>query len=348
MPIVFDGPVSPDAVTSFVREVPATTGFILSELLPDRTFEDIEVDFEELTATNRVARFRNYDGRVHVSQRDSMRTGKVKLPPVSSSLNMGEYERLLLEFQRIGGTRTEALERAVYNDAERLTREIRNRMELARGDVLTDFKMAMLTGGNEPAGLEADYGAPSGHLVAPGNLWSNTTTGTPMTDLVAWCDKWKADNGGASAGALWTSNRVLRLMQRNKEIIDAVFGATQGRTRVTVTELNNLLESDGLPPVRTYDAQVDVDGVTTQIIPDDRLLITPANPGELGYTAWGISATALELVRSNDSELAFEDAPGIVGMVVKDGPPFREFTYVDAVGMPVLSNPRGLMVADVL
>ncbi|GAA3877870.1 hypothetical protein GCM10022243_48220 [Saccharothrix violaceirubra] len=348
MAIVFDGPVSPDAVTSFIRLVPATTGFILNELLPDKEFQDIEVDFEELVLTNRVARFRSYDGRVHVSQRDGMRSGKVRLPPVSSSLNMGEYERLLLEFERIGGTRTDALKQAIYNDALRLVREVRNRMELARGDVLTDFKLSMLAGGNEPAGLEADYGAPAGHLVAPSTLWSNTTTATPLSDLVAWCDRWKTDNGGAGAGALWTSNRVLRLAQRNKEIIDAVYGATQGRTRVTVEELNNLLESEGIPTIRTYDASVDVDGVTTPIIPDDRLLIAPANGEELGFTAWGISATALELVRSNEAEMNFAIAPGVVGLVVKEGPPFREFTYVDAVGMPVISNPRALIVADVL
>jgi hypothetical protein len=350
MAIVFDGPVPPDAVTSFTRDVPVTDGFILDQLLPNRYFEDIEIDLEELTRTNRVARFRTYDGRLHVSQRDTIRTGKVRLPPLSSSLNMGEYERMQIQMARTGGTRMAALERAIYNDAERLTREVLNRMELARGDVLTDFELTMLTGtsGDEPAGLKADYGAPEGHIVAPSILWSNTTTATVLTDLIAWCDQWKTSNGGAMAGALWTSNRVMRLMTRNKEIIDAVFGATQGRTMVSITELNNLLESNGVPAVNTYDAAVDVDGTTTPIIADDRLMIVPSTPGALGYTAWGISATALELVNSNLSEMSFEDAPGIVGMIVKEGPPFREFTFVDAVGMPVISNPRALMVADVL
>jgi hypothetical protein len=36
-----------------------------------------------------------------------------------------------------------------------------------------------------------------------------------------------------------------------------------------------------------------------------------------------------------------------VGVVVKEGPPFRQFTFVDAVAMPVLNNPKLLMVADV-
>lgn len=347
MTLVFDGPVAPDAITTFVRTVPTTTGFVLNEILPDRYFDDNEIDFEELTKTNRVARFRTYDGRLHVSTRDTASTSKVKLPPLSTSLSKGEYERLQLEFARTGGTNTNALIRAIYNDAVNLTGEVLNRMELARGDVLTDFKFTMMADAGEPGGLEADYGAPAGHLVAPSVAWTDTTNATVLTDLVAWHDVY-VNHNGSGAGAIWTSNRVSRLMQRNKEIIDAVHGATAGRTRVTIGELNTLLESEGLPGVRTYDAKVDVDGITTPIIPDDRLLFTPSDPGSLGYTAWGISATALELVNSNLAELSFEEATGIVGVVIKEGPPFREFTFVDAVGMPVIANPRALMVADVL
>lgn len=344
MAIVFDGPVDPDAITTFVREVPVSDAFVLEQILPNRYFQDDSVDFAEITKTNRVARFRTWDGRLHVSQRDSFSTKKVKLPPVSSSLNMGEYERLQLEFARTGGTRTGALAAAVYNDATNLTGEVLNRMELARGDALTDFQFTMMGAAGEPGGLSADFGAPAGHLVAPSTPWSTVASATVLADLVAWTDVWIADNGGAKPDALWTSNRVARLMQRNTEIINAVHGAAAGRTRVTRAELNDLLASEDIPPIQTYDAKVDVDGTSTPIVPDDRLLITG---GEIGFTAWGITATALELVNSNESELSFEEAPGVVGMIIKEGPPFRQFTFVDACGMPVISNPRALMVADV-
>ena len=78
------------------------------------------------------------------------------------------------------------------------------------------------------------------------------------------------------------------------------------------------------------------------------MLITPASLSDLGYTAYGVSATALELVQSAKADFSFEDASGIVGVVVKDGPPFRQTTFVDAVAMPILSNAKRLMVADVL
>jgi len=96
-----------------------------------------------------------------------------------------------------------------------------------------------------------------------------------------------------------------------------------------------------------YDTQVDVDGVSTRVVADDRVLLLPPNIEDLGYTAYGVSATALELVDSNESDLSFEEAPGIVGVVEKDGPPYRQYTYVDAVGMPILANAKLLLVADV-
>jgi hypothetical protein len=55
----------------------------------------------------------------------------------------------------------------------------------------------------------------------------------------------------------------------------------------------------------------------------------------------------LELVNSNEADLSFEEAPGIVGVVEKTGPPYRQFTYVDAVAMPILADARKLFVADV-
>jgi hypothetical protein len=347
MAIIFDAPVTPDDITVFAREVPQSDAFQLNQILPDRYFQDNEVDFAELTKTNRTARFRSFDGRLHVSERDSGTTKKVPLPPLSSSLSKGEYERLQLEFARTSGTNTRALVSAIYNDAEQLTREVQNRMELARGDALTDFKFTMMGANGEPSGLEANYGAPSGHIVAPSTAWTTTASATVLTDLVTWGDVWLAAGNAAGSGVIWTSNRVARLMQRNAEVIAAVHGSTTGKTRVTRQELNDLLDSEGLPQIRTYDASVDVDGTTTRIVADDRLMFVPANPGDLGFTAWGISATALELVNSNQSDLDFEDAPGIVGVVEKAGPPYREFTFVDAVGMPVISNPRALLVADV-
>ena len=347
MAIFFDAAVEPDDLTTFTREVPVPRELTLLSEFPRRDLETNTVDFAEIVRTNRTAKYRAYDGRIHVSERDLGSEKRVKMIPLSSSLNMGEYERLQLEFARLGGTNQQALARAIYNEGEQLTREVQNRLELAWGDLLSDGKLTIAENGY---GGETDYGlAALGNLVTPTVQWTaaNLATMTPLTDLQAWSDAYRLSNGTAP-GRAKTSLARLRVLQRSKEVIDAVYGATQGRTRVSVQELNDLLRDEGLPVFdEAYDASFDVDGVTTRTIADDKVSLMPTDLSDLGYTAWGVTATALELVNSDRSDLSFEDAPGIVGVVEKVGPPYREFTYVDAVAMPILANARRLMVADV-
>ncbi|OZF47564.1 major capsid protein [Rhodococcus sp. 14-2470-1a] len=346
MPQFLDAPVPPDALTTFVREVPKPRNNRISELFTQRTLDTNTVDFAEIVKTNRTAKYRSFDGRIHVSSRDTGSEKRVPLAPLSSSSPaIGEYERLQMEFARTQGTNKAALERAVYNDGENLTNEVYNRIELAWGDVLTDGKLTINENGYQD---EADYGVPANHFVAPAAApFSNITTSTPLTDFVNWCDTYNATNGFLP-GSMLTTLQVLRYLQRNKEIIDAVFGATQGRTHVNRAELNNLFTSEGLPSVLDpYDNILDVDGVATRVLPNDRIILLPPNLEDLGFTAYGTTATALRMADSGEIDRAEVDPAGIVAKVTKvDGPPVREFTWVDACGQPILSNARRLMVVD--
>ena len=345
MVIYFDAPVSPDALTAFIREVPLPAGDTLTPLF-DTEFSDTNtIDWSEVISTNRTARFRSFDGRIHVSDRDALTDKRVNMLPLSDSLNMGEYERLQVEFARTGGTRTGALTNAVYNDGQRLTNNVRNRMRQAVGDVVTDGKLTINENGL--VGFEADFGVPGGHLITAGTLWTNTAAAA-LDLLISSVDTYVAANGYAP-GAILTSNRVRRSMQVNTQLINAAVGSAAGRSRIDREEIAGVLDSEGLPStIITCDDVVDVDGVTTRVIPDDRLVFLPPDPRDLLAIRYGLTATALELVGSNLAELAFEDAPGIVGVVEKVGPPYRQFTFVDAVGMPYLKDARRLMVLDVL
>lgn len=346
MAIVFDAQVGPDALTAYVRNVPAEDNLALLNAFPTRTNESNTINFSEIVKRNRTAKYRAFDGSISVSDRDTGTASSVGMIPLSDSRNMGEYERLKLEFARTGGTNTSILANAIYNDATDLTRNVQRRLELAWGDVLTDGVLTINENGL--VGFEADFGVPADQKVTPaGGLWSNTATAKALTDLITWHDVYVAANG-APAGAIRTSQTVIRLVQKNKEIIDAVHGASTGKTRVTLTELNDLMASEGLPSFAApYDLQLDVDGSFTRAIPANRLLFTPADLSDLGHTEWGVTATALELINSKEADLTFEEAAGIVGVVEKIGPPYREFTYVDAVAMPVLDRAEALMIATV-
>lgn len=220
--ILFENvPVVPDALTTFVRRVPTPASNALSLAFPTVYRDSNTIDFAEIVQRNRTAKYRSFDGNIHVSERDVGSSKRVPLAPLSSSIGVGEYERLQLEFARTGGTYTQALASAVYNDGENLTREVLNRVELAWGDVLADGKLTIDENGLQS---EADYGMPENHDVAPaGALWTNTETATPLTDLLAWSDIANATDG-SRPGNMLMGLRLQRLLQRNKEVIDAVYG----------------------------------------------------------------------------------------------------------------------------
>lgn len=342
MAILFDGPVSPVALTTFVQRVPSPSQFVLNQILPDRYLTRNVVDLAEVTRTNRTARFRAWDARLHVSERDISTLKQVKLPPLSTSFNMGEYERLQLAFAETGGTNQGALALAVYDDAEHGTGEVLARMEQARGDVLTDGKFTLA--GEGGLTLEADFGVPAAHLVAPAIPWSTVATATIVANLRTWVDVFIATNGFPPEGMV-ISNKILGFMLQNAEIRSLAASLLGAPSLVGRSVLNGALNEHNLPPITfVYDTKVDVDGVTTAVIPDDRVIL---HGQDVGYTAWGITATALELVNSAVADLAFQNAPGIVGVIEKIGPPYRQFTYIDACGMPVIENPKRLLIADV-
>ncbi|MEV6432578.1 major capsid protein [Nocardia sp. NPDC051463] len=343
MGLFLDGPVPLDATATFTQNIPTPSNLAFSNLFPRRDFDTDTVDFATITKTNRAAKFRNWDGAVWVSARDTGSEKRVKMLPLSAQLSMGEYERRQIEFANIGGTIQSKLVGAVYNDLENLTTQVLNRLELAWGGVLSDGVCTILENGVDQ---EVDYGIPANQIVAPGTLWSDTAASTPLTDLIAWSDVYEATNG-VIEGRFATSRTVLRLLQRNTQIINAVHGAAAGRTRVTLAELNDLLGSEGLPAFgEVYNSNFDVDGTSTRVLPENKLLFLPENMGDLGFTAWGTPTTAMELQSRN---VQLETASGVIGVIVReDGIPFRKFTYVDAVALPVIADPRKILVSTVI
>lgn len=345
MAIYYEAPVPPDDLTVFTRNVPLIQNLVLNQILPDRTINDNRVDIGLLTKTGRTARFRVFDGPIHVARRDVYQAQSIALPPLSDSLAMGEYERLQIQFARTGGTNQGALINAIYDDAAILTNNVRRRMELARGDVLVDGKFTLA--GEGGLYMEADYAVPGGNFKTASPLWSDAANSDPITDLNNWCQSYLDLNGFLPGGMILSRTVINNLLGNAK--LRTGYGSILGvANMLTRQQIESAFESYTLPPIKlVYDSSVDVDGTSTRVLPNNKVIFVPPEGQPLGYTAWGVSATALELTNSSESDLSFEDAPGIVGVVEKQGPPYRQYTFVDAVGMPVIENPNFLMVATV-
>jgi hypothetical protein len=347
--MIIDEYVQPTTLTGFVREVPYPAQLILNAYLPDKFVGDIEAAMDQLTRTNRAAKFRAWDSETPTSQRDSFQRSRVKLPPLGVKLPIGEYERLMLERVRTGGDNRDAYVEAIYNDAEQLTREVYNRMEIARGDVLVDGKFTLA--GEMDLYIEADFGLPGTHLVSAATAWSDTTNSTPLTNIKTWTDLYMDDSSGQMPGLMLTSRKVVNNLLLNQQIRNLFYrgdAVTGGPSLLTPQQLNTVLNAYGYPPIATYDTKINIDGTDTRVIPDDKVLFLPQDPTSLGYTAWGVTAESLELAAGQNPGLAFNELAGLVGVVLKEGDPLRVWTKVGAVGMPILTNPKMLVVADVM
>ncbi len=347
MPII-DEYIEPAVLTGFVREVPQPYQLVLNRYLPDRQINDIEATMEEVVRTNRAAKFRAWDSEVFIGQRDQFERRKVALPPIGIKTPLGEFERVMLERVRTGGDNRDALVESIYDDAANNARAVYNRMELARGDVLTDGKFTLVN--EHGLTIEADFGIPGNHLVTPSTAWSDTANATPLTNLKTWTDLY-VDDVGEMPGVMLTSRQVVNNLLLNQEIRDLFYrgdAVAGGPNLLTPAQLNTVLTAYGYPPIATYDTKIDVDGVSTRVIPQDRVIFLPQDPSSLGFTAWGITAESLELAGGQNPGLLFSELPGLVGVVMKEGDPLRVWTRVGAVGMPIITDPKRLLVADVL
>lgn len=337
--------VEPAVLTAFVRELPAPAQYTLNTWLPDRNIGDIEAAFTTAFRRNRAAMFRAYDAETPIGQRDDFSRQRVALPPIGQKTLVGEEERLRLEMLRSGGDNTNALIQALYNDAQINTNAVLARMELARGQVLTTGKFT-LTGENGFQGVEADFGVAVSHLPTAPVEWDDHATSDPLEQMRDWADLYTDDAGEPPAFAL-TSRQAIGHMLRNANILSQF--TNNGGTApsvITRAQLAALLDANDLPQLVEYNTQVyTYAGVSTRVIPVNKMIFLPANPASLGNTFWGITAEALELVGMNNPQLTFAQAPGLVGTVTRSGDPVRTWTHVAAIGMPVLAAPERLLTA---
>lgn len=344
MALFLDGPLPLEDVLTFTQQVPLPSSNMLTQMFPRRDYASDEIDFATITRTNRAAKFRNWDGNYWVSPRDTGSEKRVRMLPLGGQLGVGEYERRQIEFARVGGTIQSILVDAIYNDLENLTRYVQNRVELAWGDVLTD---GVLTINENGVQQQVDYAIPGSNLVTASTLWSTTATADPLADLIAWYDVYVGLNG-AGPGQFLCSLQTVRQLMVNAKLIGAIKGTNTGATMVTLDEISGLFASYGLPPISmqsVYNSNFDVDGVSTKPLPVNKFLFLPSDLSELGFTAWGTPTTVMEL---NANNVQVQSAAGIIGILVREEqPPFQKRTFVDAVALPVLADPRKILVATV-
>jgi hypothetical protein len=293
----------------------------------------------DLTAVE-VGKYRSWDAPSTVGSRPGLTRIEGELAPISQSIRLGEYERLrqnALEGAANGG----AIAREIFNDARNMAYAVQARVELARGDLLTD---GVVTVNENGAQFTVDFGVPAGNLFTTGTAWATVASADPLTDILAGIEQYRTASKGALPGLAVTSRANIGYLLRNANIraLAAASGITP--SRLTNTELDAVLASFGVPPIVQYDTEVVVGGSSTRVIPADKFILLPGNQAEAGITLFGVTAEAQELVSAGQLEI--DNIAGITTVVEKTTNPVSIWTTGTAIALPVLRDPNKLVVID--
>lgn len=306
----------------------------LGEYFPARETNDIVFSWNTGGGgLAKTASWRAYDAEADYGSREGFSRKTAELPPMSRKLLLGEYERLRLL------NNTDAAIDAVYDDVDTLLKSVSSRLAVARGEALVNGTLDIV--GNGLVGLQMNFGRAAGHSVTSSVDWSTVATADPLADLQSAIATYTATNGFGPGGIL-TSSLVVGEMLQNDNLRSLVFAGSGSPTRLSRAQLDALLSDFAIPPITVNDAQVSVDGVTTRVLAQDTVVLTPPSAGDAGATVWGTTLEAQE-----NLGLVGSEAPGVVAFLERtDRTPIQYHTSVAARSVPVLANPDLTFVID--
>lgn len=280
-----------------------------------------------------TAEYRAWDTESSTGALQGGKRVAIELPPVSHKMRVGELDTI-----RDRNDTNNQLRIVARATANTIT-AVLNRIEVARADVLQSGRFVVSENGFK---VDVDLGRSADMSVTAATKW-NASGADILADLNAWTETYIAKNGVAPATILG-SRAVLSYLQRDAGL-RAIITGTAVQPLVSVDQLNALFASYSLPTFQLFDRQVRVQGVSRRLLDSDKVFLLPAaGTNELGQTIFGRTAESEDPAYG----LASADAPGMVSALHRTWDPYGVWTHVNAVAMPVMTNPNASMVAEVL
>jgi hypothetical protein len=327
-------------LNAFLREITTPAEYLLTlSVLPERKLDSVMWRTKSSNRRVPAAKYRTWDASTPVATREIKRfETEGKLLPLGQKLIVGELERILLETSR--GMDDADLVKALYDDVAAHFLSIKNRMELAAGDLLTDGKFTLA--GENDMYLEADFQVPAANMPTAPVVWTD-----PTADMIADEMRWikvLRDSGAPMPDRVVTSYHAMTLAQANNSYRAAYYGSVSPSATPTAvlspTEVNVVRGRYNLPPITPYDVTIPLDnGTNVRPLPENLWLMLPPNPKSWAETQYGVTAESLVLSSGTNPAIEREEAPGMVVTHGYTDDPVTIWTKVAAVAMPVMYVP---------
>ena len=322
-----------DYVRAYDNEVlRQEAAFVLDRWIPNREVDDLEFRVRKSSLQDvDAAVYRAWDTPAPMTGRPGVQRIAGEIAPVSRQIALGEEESLRLRALERGNN--DPIIDAIYADAERMTRSVQARIELARGDVINDGIVSISENGLT---LTADFGRDASMSVTPaGDLWTVTATSTPLSDLLGWMETYE-DLNGVTPGTLLVPRARLANFALNAEMRSYAAANGTTPTRLNRQAINDVFASEGLPPLEVYDGQFRVEGVKTRVLPQNKCFFLPPVGVPYGNTFYGITPEAVKLAAKGLIEQTA--LPGIVAVVTETDHPVQTYTVGTGIALPVAPN----------
>jgi hypothetical protein len=345
--------INPIEATIFVRQLPDPYGndpetLAYLNILPDR-YDNLtnKVRIGQVTQRSYAATYRTWDTEAPLGRRQlTYQLSEVALPPIDQKLPLSESEMLDLYFIDRQGTTPpidQTLVDAAFDDLARQTEQIKNRVALAKAQVITTGKFTL--SGENGLILETDYGVGSGQKPTASPLWTSTTTSAPLDDEQAWILS-MLQLGYKRPTDAWTTLPISIALRNNIQYKTVRYAGSASLTNVpqlTQAEVDQVRVDFGLPRLHVVQHSItDWTGTDVPLVPAGKFVLTAEG---IGHTPYGVSGDALALAQTG--ALTRQTAPGLIGGTYHSFDPVTKWTKVSGVAMPVLDDYRQVTIATV-
>ena len=281
----------------------------------------------------------SYDAEPITQNRESFDAMKGDLPLFRRKMVLSEKEKMMINnamttqnAEYIGGVIG-----TIYDDRYTLVEGALWTQEYLRAKALIDGKIVLSSNGGA---VNVDYKVPADnkYTLTGTDAWSDPTA--PILDQIkAWIDKVYM-NTGIKPDAMLLNQTTFQYLVNNEQIRNNLIPLSLLVSNVAdsiALSDRQIMESVkafcGLREILVYDRNVNMDGVISKLIPDNKVSIFPS--GKVGETLVGTSPAELSVYVDGNTNVSITNAGIAVANVVNTtGAPYRTETQVEVVTLP--------------
>lgn len=318
--------------------------FLGEVLFPSRKQAGLELKYikgaKGMPAEMNVSAF---DAKTIKKDRVGVSEVRTKMPFFKNEMTIDELTRqeLLIAIQSNNEEYIKPLIRNIFDDETTLVDDAAVTREILRMQLLSTGTISLANNGQE---FLYDYGLDAKQKVTAATKW-DTTTADILGDIQQWQDDREAAGYGRPTRAI-TSRKVMRNMQKNDAIKNALYVFGQGKVMITEDMVKNYIQEQTGVTIEVYEKKYKaLDGTVKRFLPEDLFILIP--DGNLGETMFGTTPEEADLVASNRANVSIVDT-GVAITTYEDVDPVTVHTKVSEVVLPSFEMADYIVIAEVL